>query len=137
MERRRRQQRPMAARADASAYNIYYLPGFLAGPLASWPTHFERIARLGFNQICLAPVGTPGRSGNIFVANDPDQSDPRLEGAKETQRLLSDVAKSARPHGVRVLVDVVLDRVAADGALARAHPELFHEPPATQAVLDP
>jgi starch synthase (maltosyl-transferring) len=137
MERRQRQQGPKAARADASAYKIYYLPGFLAGPFASWPNHFERIAQLGFNQICLAPVGTPGRSGNIFVADDPDRADLRLGGPKETQRLLSDIAKSASAHGLGVLVDVVLDRVAADGALAQAHRQLFHEPPATQAVLDP
>src|SRR5437899_7594257 len=137
MERLQRRRGHRAARADASAYKIYYLPGFLAGPVASWPSQFERIVKLGFNQICLAPVGTPGRSGNIFVADDPDQVDRRLGGPQETRRLLADVAKSARAHGLGVLVDVALDRVAADGALARAHPELFHEPPATQAVLDP
>src|SRR5437899_12561344 len=96
MERLQRRQGHRAARADASAYKIYYLPGFLAGPGASWPSQFERIVKLGFNQICLAPVRTPGRSGNILVADDPDQVHRRLGGPQETRSFLADDATSSR-----------------------------------------
>jgi starch synthase (maltosyl-transferring) len=143
MERRRQPREGYQAdqrtgtRASASAHKIYYLPGFLAGPIAVWPAHFERIAKLGFDHLCLAPVGTPGRSRNIFLADNVDQADHRLGGPATTQAVLADVAKQARAHGLALLVDVVLDRVAADGAMARAHPELFQRPDAGQDVLDP
>ena len=143
MERRRQPQQGRKAdhraraRAGASAYKIYYVPGFLAGPIGDWPAHFERVANLGFDHICLAPVGTPGRSGNIFLADDLDQADRRLCGPATTQALLADVAQQARAHGLATLVDVVLDKVAADGATARAYAELFHRPAAGRDVVDP
>jgi len=143
MERRRQPQQGHRAdhrartRAGASAYKIYYIPGFLAGPVEQWSAHFARVAKLGFDHVCLAPVGAPGRSGNIFLADDIDQADQRLGSPATTQGILADVAKQARAHGLATLVDVVLDKVAVDGAMARAHPDLFQPPTAGRDVLDP
>ena len=137
MERRRQSQpgqraeNRAIARAAAPAYKIYYLPGFLAGQFSTWPRHFERIAGLGLKQVCLAPIGTPSRSGDIFLADDVDQSDRRLGGPQSTQRLLADVCRIAEAHGLEIFIDAVLDRAAADGAAVRARPELFLEPAAT------
>ncbi len=125
-----------AARAGGPPYKIYYLPGFLAGPLSLWPSHFERIAKLGFRQVCVAPIGRPGRSCNIFLADDVDNADHRLAGQDNSEDVLATLGQQARRHDLALLVDVVLDRVAADGAMARTHPDLFHRP-IGQDVLDP
>ena len=137
MERRQLQQGHQEgsgakALGRASAYMIYYVPGFLAGPVSAWPAHFERIRKLGFAQNCLAPIGLRGRSSDMFLASDIDQVDGRLGGYPTAHRLLADVARSAQAHGLASLVDIVLDRVAADGVVASAHPELFHRPGGTQ-----
>ena len=114
MERRQLQQghgegSGAKALGRASAYKIYYVPGFLAGPVSAWPTHFERIRKLGFAQICLAPIGLPGRSGDMFLTSDIDQVDVASAGTR-ARHLLADVAKSAQTHGLASFVDIVLDR---------------------------
>src|SRR5690349_2132125 len=95
------------ARATTSAHKIYYLPGFLAGPVSAWPRHFERVAGLGLSQICLAPICTPARHGDIFLADEIDRVDRRLGADLSPQRLLADVSKNARASGLAVLVDIV------------------------------
>ncbi len=142
MERRQLQQghgEGSGAKAfgRASAYKIYYVPGFLAGPVSAWPTHFERIRKLGFAQICLAPISLPGRSGDMFLTSDIDQVDSRLGDYPTARRLLADVARSAQTHGLASFVDIVLERVAVDGVVASAHPELFHRSVRTGGILDP
>src|SRR5438094_9796781 len=107
---------------------IYYIPGFLAGPLSTWPRHFERIRRMGFEQICVAPIGTPSQSGDIFLPDDADRVDVRLGRFDSPNSLIADLAEAAGKHGLTVLIDVILDRVAVDGAMACAHPELFGPP---------
>src|SRR5215471_20680106 len=124
MERRRRQQqgRPRAygvAPGNASPYKIYYLPGFLAGEISTWSEHFERIARLGFSQVCLAPLARPGPSGDIFLADEIDQVDTRLGRRESVRSLLAEVSKSGQAYGLSLFMDIVLDQVAADGAMAR------------------
>jgi starch synthase (maltosyl-transferring) len=98
----------------ATAPAIYYMPGFLAGPLFSWTRHFERARHMGFRQICTAPVSLPGSRGDLFLTADFDKPDPRLGTYASTQALIGDLAKSATRAGLETLVDVVLDRVAAD-----------------------
>jgi starch synthase (maltosyl-transferring) len=118
-------------------FNIYYIPGFIAGPLSDWRRHLERIQKMGFRQICVAPVGAPGPSGDIFLPGDVDRADARLGDFETACSLIADLAGVAAEHGVTTLLDVVLDRVAADGDMARAHPELFSRPAGGSAVLDP
>jgi starch synthase (maltosyl-transferring) len=98
-------------RVDARA--IYYVPGFLAGPLSGWSRHFERAHAMGFGQICTAPVSLPGPRGDIFLTADFEQPDPRLGAFDTTQALISQLAQSAARAGLETLVDVVLDRIAA------------------------
>jgi len=118
-------------------FKIYYIPGFLAGPLSGWPRHFERIQKMGFREICIAPVGCPAPSGDIFLAGNVDRADARLGEFETADSLIHNLTKAAAKHGLATLLDVVLDRVAADGDMARAHPELFSPPAGGSAVLDP
>ena len=105
----------------ATSPAIYYVPGFLAGPLSSWARHFERARAMGFRQICTAPVAQPGRHGDPFLAGNFDKPDPRLGSYDDTPALIADLAASAARFGLETLVDVVLDRVAVEGLDDRTH----------------
>jgi len=93
---------------------IYYVPGALAGPLAAWAPHLERARRLGFREVCTAPLGRPGQRGDLFLTADFDRPDPRLGAHDTTAAAIGAAAKAAKTAGLELVVDVVLDRVAID-----------------------
>src|SRR5438552_3447997 len=84
-----------------------------------------------------SPICAPCQSGDIFLPDDVDRVDVRLGRFDLPNSLIADLAEAAGKHGLTVLIDVILDRVAVDGAMARAHPELFGPPDERAGVLDP
>jgi starch synthase (maltosyl-transferring) len=125
---------PAPARAAVpGSPRIYYLHPLLAGPLSDWTQHFERIARLGFDHVLIAPVFLPGRAGSILLAADYDRLDSRLGWSGDALGGLRQIAADARGQGLAPLLDVVPNRVAADSALVG---DLFCIPEAA-APLDP
>ncbi|MBV9782955.1 MAG: alpha-1,4-glucan--maltose-1-phosphate maltosyltransferase [Acidisphaera sp.] len=130
---------------------VYYLHPLLAGPIGGWPAHLDRVARLGFDHLLIAPPFLCGGAAlqnqrdavswreapsTIFLAADHDRLHPALAGPSEALAALSQVADEARGCGLVPLLDVVLDRVAAGSKLARQNPELFGAPDASDR-LDP
>jgi hypothetical protein len=109
------------------------MPGFLAGPLSSWTRSFERAHAMGFRQICTAPVSQPGRRGDLFLTADFDKPDPRMGLYDSTAALITDLSASAARFGLETLVDVVLDRIAVDGADGRTH----EAPSRSAGTVDP
>ncbi len=126
-------QAPGVIQQGVTSPAIYYVPGFLAGPLSSWTRHFERARAMGFRQICTAPVSLPGQGGDLFLAADLDKPDPRLGFYGSTTALIADLAATAAQYELETLVDVVLDRVAIDGADSRT----YEAPSRGAAVVDP
>src|SRR5579872_3517980 len=57
---------------------IYYLHPLLAGDIANWAAHFDRIAGLGFDHVLMGPVFRPGRTGSILLAADHERLHPAL-----------------------------------------------------------
>ncbi len=104
----------------AVAPAIYYVPGFLAGPLSSWTRHFERARAMGFRQICTAPVSaaraTRRTCSLLLTSTSPIRGWVLFAS---TPALIADLAASAAGFGLETLVDVVLDRVAVDGGDGR------------------
>jgi starch synthase (maltosyl-transferring) len=111
---RRPVRRPAAVIDDTM---IYYLHPLLAGPPDRWARHFARCARMGFRQVLLAPPFMPGRTGDIFLTADHRRLHPRL-GNADAVETLADAADCAREHGLGLMVDLVIDRVAAESPLA-------------------
>ncbi len=109
-----------------AAPRIYYLSPLLAGPIAGWSAHFERIARLGFDHVLIAPPFATGASGDMFLPADYDRLNSHLGTGDSPRAVLAKMAASARSHGLAPLLDVVLDQVAAESVLATANPDLFH-----------
>jgi starch synthase (maltosyl-transferring) len=114
---------------------IYYLHPLLAGPLAGWDRHFARAARLGFNTVLTAPPFATGRGGNVFLTADHWRLDDRLGGG-DAREALALAARAAERAGLRLMLDIVADRVAADGPLARDNSGWFTAAP-LDAVPDP
>lgn len=118
----------------SSRPSIYYLHPLLAGPLDSWPRHIERCAGLGFDHLLVAPFFLPGRSGNIFTISDHDRCHPVLAWDGAADEAVAVVAKLCRDHGLTLLLDLVLHRVARDAPLVGKHPDWF-APTADDATL--
>ena len=127
---------PPGGQADRPAPRIYYMSPLLAGPVAGWPAQFDRIAALGFDHVLIAPPFATGPSRDLFLPADYERLDPRLGSKARAPAALAGVAAGCRAAGLTLLLDVVLDQVAADSPIARHNPDLFHAP-GQAAALDP
>ncbi|MDO9708995.1 maltotransferase domain-containing protein [Paracraurococcus lichenis] len=108
-----------------SAPRLYYLHPLLVGPLPAWDAAFARVAALGFDAVLLAPPFAPGPSGNLFHLADPEAPHPILEAPGDAASALAELAGKARAAGLALHLDIVLDRVAEDGAFRARHPGWF------------
>ena len=92
---------------------FYYLHPLLAGPIEEWREHLDRIAAMGFGAVVIAPLFRPGASGDLFLTADHDRLDPRL-GTGDAVEALARWAQAAVSRGLRPMLDLVVDRVAAE-----------------------
>ncbi len=127
---------PDGANAGSKAPRIYYLNPLLAGPLAGWDAQLQRVGLLGFDHVLLAPPFATGPSRDLFLPADYDRIDERLGWKGDAERALATLSDACGKAGLKLLLDVVLDQVAADSPAAERHPELFGGFDGT-AALDP
>ncbi|WP_295540096.1 alpha-amylase family glycosyl hydrolase [uncultured Thiohalocapsa sp.] len=123
-------QRPMGAR-------IYNLFPTLLGPVPNWHQRLPAIADMGFDWIFLNPVQLPGASGSLYSIKDPERLNPALRPAgqgadsgpgtppMDDDRLLRAFCAAAQAHGIRVMLDLVINHSARDSVLVDAHPAWF------------
>ncbi len=110
---------------------IYHLHPLLAGELANWDGHLARAAAMRFSHVLVAPPFMPGRSGSVFVTADYDRLHPAV-GRQDATEALRSLVEKARGHGLQIMLDLVIDRVAAGSDLARvlgASQDEADEPP--------
>ncbi|WP_135467936.1 maltotransferase domain-containing protein [Crenalkalicoccus roseus] len=115
---------------------LYVVHPLLVGALPAWDAAFERVAGLGFDAVLLPPPFAPGASGNLYRLGDPDRPHPILEAPGDAAEALALLVERARAQGLSLFLDLVLDRVAADSAMAGANPGWF-EDAAAAGLLDP
>jgi len=101
------------------APKIYHLHPLVAGPLTDWPGHFARCRDLGFDAVCLAPPFVPGEGGDIFATAEHEALHPALGSRDSADAALAHAALAAASQGLALLLDVALDRVAANASLRR------------------
>jgi starch synthase (maltosyl-transferring) len=118
------------------APRLYLLHPLLIGALPAWDAALERAASLGFNAVLVAPPFAPGGTGNLYQVGDPDVPHPVLEAPGDSAAMLETLAGKAKAHGLALYLDLVLDRVAADGRLAATQPGWFG-PQAIGGTPDP
>ncbi|HTZ36989.1 MAG TPA: maltotransferase domain-containing protein, partial [Stellaceae bacterium] len=94
---------------------LYYLHPLFTGPIEAWPPQLDRIAAMAFDAVAIAPPFAAGGTGDLFATADHDRADPRLGGG-DAVAFLARFAAAARERGLSPLIDLVLDRVAVEGA---------------------
>jgi starch synthase (maltosyl-transferring) len=116
--------------------NIYHLHPLVAGPLATWPAIFARIAAMGFSHVCLAPPFEPGGSGDIFIPATFDRLHPALSFSGSAEQGLALAAEQAAGAGLRLMLDIAPGHVAVDSAVRQRQPDWF-SPGGFGEVADP
>ncbi|MFC7334369.1 maltotransferase domain-containing protein [Rhodocista pekingensis] len=119
---------PATARRPAGAGpRIYNLFPLLAGTVEDWKRHLPRIAAMGFDWVFLNPVHYPGFSGSLYAVKDPYRLNDLFRGDADadTDTLLRDFFTEARRHGLRVMLDLVVNHTAKDALLAEQHPDWY------------
>ena len=117
---------------------IYYVHPLMVGPIGRWPAHLSRCREMGFDHIATAPIFAPGSFGDIFLTGDHEAIHPALQTAGPADRVAGELCKMCRSFGLNLIIDIFVDRVAADGHLARREPQWFRAANLTQPVrIDP
>jgi starch synthase (maltosyl-transferring) len=107
------------------APKIYHLHPVVAGRLADWPRHFARCRSMGCDVVLLAPPFRPGASGDIFLTADHDALHPALDWDGDADAGLSHAADMAAKAGLRLWLDLAVDRVAIDAGIRDRESEWF------------
>jgi starch synthase (maltosyl-transferring) len=106
---------------------IYNLFPTLAGTVREWTAHLPRIAAMRFNAVYLNPFHYPGFSGSLYAVKDYYRLNPRFrDGAGgDDEALLSGFTAAAHGHGLKVVMDLVVNHTARDSDLVKSRPHWF------------
>ena len=115
---------------------IYYIHPLLAGPRSGWTEHLTRARALGFSHVCVGPVFATAPSGDIFLIDDFEQTNAALQGERDADAFVRALAALCRDAGLALLLDLPLDRIAADGTMAFSASHWFYRN-AGPDVVDP
>ena len=117
---------------------VYNLFPTLAGPIARWPAHFDRIAAMGFDWVYVNPIHATGGSGSLYAVGDYYRLNPLLRGddARDDDDLVRDATHRADASGLSIMLDLVINHTANDAPLVTRHPGWYARD-AEGAVLAP
>src|SRR5437588_8139513 len=106
---------------------IYNLFPTLAGPIAGWTAQLPRIAAMAFNAVYVNPFHYPGFSGSLYAVKDYYRLNPRFRGTEpgDDDALLRRFTEAARGHGLRAIMDLVVNHTSKDSELVASHPGWF------------
>ncbi|MDB5985567.1 MAG: glgE [Nevskia sp.] len=110
----------------SGAARIYYLHPLLAGTLP-WDAHLDRCVELGFTHLLIAPPFASGRTQNVFLTADHERPHGELQFSGDALSLLRGLSAACKARGLSLLLDLAIDRVAADGVLARSESAWFRD----------
>src|SRR5258708_26291284 len=104
---------------------IYNLFPTLAGPVERWADELPRIAGMAFNAVYINPFHYPGFSGSLYAVKDYYRLNPRFRGTAKSgdDALLRGFTGKARGHGLRVIMDLVVNHTAKDSELTASRPD--------------
>ena len=106
---------------------IYNLFPSLAGTTRQWSAHLPRIAGMGFNSVYINPFHYPGFSGSLYAVKDYYRLNPRFRDGElgDDDSLLRAFTQSAQAHGLRVIMDLVVNHTSRDSELVASRPHWF------------
>ncbi|MET0747988.1 MAG: maltotransferase domain-containing protein, partial [Rhizobium sp.] len=88
--------------------------------MTGWTDIFDHAAELGFDTILTAPPFLTAEGESIFVSCDFDRLTPSLESLGLAQQGLGALAAAARNRGLKLMIDLVVDRVSDHGAARKS-----------------
>jgi starch synthase (maltosyl-transferring) len=111
----------------AEGPRIYNLFPPLVGPIARWREELPRIAAMGFDTVYVNPFHESGFSGSLYAVKDYFRLNPLFaeDGSGDGERQLADFVADAVRHGLRPMMDLVINHTARDSELVRCHPAWF------------
>jgi starch synthase (maltosyl-transferring) len=121
----------------AYAPRIYFIDPLLVGPLANWPAQFEHAAALGFDHVLIGSPFMPGSNGHREAVADHHRLHAVFESDMSAADGLRQLADAAKKHELTLLVDIVIDRVSAEGGLYQDNKHWFQPFESADARLDP
>jgi starch synthase (maltosyl-transferring) len=80
---------------------------------------------MAFDHVLSAPIFAPGEIGDVFLTDDPDRAHPSFGSKNGADEAAAALAEEARQHELKLMVDIVIDRVDPNGRLAASEPRLF------------
>jgi starch synthase (maltosyl-transferring) len=80
---------------------------------------------MGFNYAASAPLFKPGRLGDLFLTADHETLHPALGAAASADSAIASLVNQCRRHDLGFILDLVIDRVAADAAIRKREPSWF------------
>jgi starch synthase (maltosyl-transferring) len=115
---------------------IYNLFPTLAGTVRDWTAHLPRIAAMHFNAVYLNPFHYPGFSGSLYAVKDYYRLNPRFRDGEggDDDALLSGFTAAAHDHGLKVVMDLVVNHTARDSELVSSRPHWFARDPSGEIV---
>ncbi|HNY10931.1 MAG TPA: alpha-amylase family glycosyl hydrolase, partial [Candidatus Wallbacteria bacterium] len=107
---------------------IYNLFPKLAGNMTEWTQHIPRIAEMGFNAIYVNPFHYCGFSGSLYSPSDyyrfNDQFIDNNSHIPPADQLKNFISK-LHQHGMKFIMDLVINHTAIDSPLVKEHPEWY------------
>ena len=106
---------------------IYNLFPTLVGPVTQWSRHLERIAAMNFDWIYVNPFVRTGGSGSLYAIADPNRLSDASRGndERDDDEIVQTFVRDAERHGVRVMMDLVVNHCARDAPVVADHPDWF------------
>ena len=115
-----------------SGPRIYNLFPLLAGPIEGvpghdWASHLDRIRRMHFDWVFVNPFHMPGFSGSLYAIKDPYDLHPVVRGPSQrsTEEIVAGFARACDDHGLKFMMDLVVNHTAKDAILAAEHPDWY------------
>lgn len=93
---------------------IYYVHPLMLKGLDDWRAIFAHARDLGFDTVLSAPLYERGQNASVFVSRDFDRLDPQLGLGDNVEKGIKALTAAARKHDIKLVLDLVIDRVAAD-----------------------
>ncbi len=103
---------------------IYHLDHRRAEGPSDWARHISRAAALGFDHVCAGPIFATSH-GDPWLIADLEATDPALGAGRSPEEVVGEIAAQCAGQGLHLFLDIVLDRLAADGPSVRQADGLY------------